>query len=181
MEQSLLKIVKRWRRYELRGNWSGILPKTRGFYVLYKKRPKAAEEKFDVVYIGVAGLGKGVRRGIKGRLKRHHNKKEGWTHYSFFEVHDNVTREDIREIESLLLSIFRHDSRVRLQNIQKSSRILYKLRQPKMWPVSEAQPRAAASRSNARSKCARAKIIAASIQFQMYCHSVDCGTASQTR
>ena len=124
MEQSLLKIVKRWRRYELRGNWSGILPKTRGFYVLYKKRPKAAEEKFDVVYIGVAGLGKGVRRGIKGRLKRHHNKKEGWTHYSFFEVHDNVTREDIREIESLLLSIFRHDSRVRLQNIQKSSRIL---------------------------------------------------------
>ena len=150
MEQSLLKIVKRWRRYELRGNWAGILPKTRGFYVLYKKRQKAAEEKFDVVYIGVAGLGKGVRRGIKGRLKRHHNKKEGWAHYSFFEVHDNVTREDIREIESLLLSIFRHDSRVRLQNVQKGSRILYKLRQPKMWPVSEAQPRAAASRSNAR-------------------------------
>ncbi len=34
-EQSLLKIVKRWRRYELRSDWSGIPPKTRGFYVLY--------------------------------------------------------------------------------------------------------------------------------------------------
>jgi len=148
-EQSLLKIVKRWRRYELRGDWSGIPPKTRGFYVLYKKQQKAREEKFDVVYIGVAGLGKGVRSGIKGRLKRHNNRKEGWTHYSFFEVHDNVTREDIRELESLLLSIFRHDSRVRLQNIQKSSRILYKLRQPTMWPASEAQP-SSGNRSHAR-------------------------------
>src|SRR5260370_42504147 len=97
-EQSLLKIVKRWRRYELRGDWSRIPPRSRGFYVLYKKRIKGVEEKFDVVYIGVAGLGTGVRRGIKGRLKRHDDRKKGWTHYSFFEVHDNVPREDIREL-----------------------------------------------------------------------------------
>jgi hypothetical protein len=88
----------------LRGNWSGIPPKTRGFYVLYNKRQKGAEEKFDVVYIGVAGQSQRVRRGIKGRLKRHDKRNEGWTYYSFFEVDDNVTREDIREPESLFSS-----------------------------------------------------------------------------
>jgi hypothetical protein len=41
---------------------------------------------------------------IKGRLKRHDNRNEGWTYYSFFEVHDNITREDIREPENLFSS-----------------------------------------------------------------------------
>ena len=148
-EQSLLKIVKRWRRYEPRGEWSVIPPKTRGFYVLYQKR-RTSVARYDVVYIGVAGLGKGVKRGIRGRLKRHHKRREGWSHFSFFEVHDNVTREDMRELESLLLSIFRHDSRVRLQNVQKSSRILYKLGQQSMWPDRKSEGQAVAAADGAR-------------------------------
>jgi hypothetical protein len=131
-EQSPLKIVKRWRRYEERGDWSPIPPKTRGFYVLYRQAKKSPEF-FEVVYIGVAGLGQVVKQGIRGRLKTHHKRIKKWSHYSFMEVHDNVTREDLREFESLLLSIFRHDSRIKLENIQKSSRTLYKLRQRKMW------------------------------------------------
>lgn len=131
-EQSLLKIVKRWRRYLPRGDWSEVPTKTRGFYVLYRKSRKS-QDFYEVVYIGVAGLGKGVKRGIVGRLKTHHKRIKRWTHYSFFEVHDNVTREDIREFESILLSIFRHDPRIKLENVQKSSRTLYKLRMKKVW------------------------------------------------
>jgi len=131
-EQSLLKIVKRWRRYLPRGSWGPIPRKTRGFYVLYHY--KKSSDSYEVVYIGVAGLGQVVKQGIAGRLRAHDRSIKGkWTHYSFMEVHDNVTREDLRELESLLLSIFRHDSRIKLENIQKSSRTLYKLRQRKMW------------------------------------------------
>lgn len=132
-EQALLKIVKRWRRYMPRGKWSAVPPKTRGFYVLYRQRNNS-DNHFEVVYIGVAGLGQKLKQGITGRLKSHHKRIKGWTHFSCFEVHDNVSREDIRELESLLLSIFRHDSRIKLENVQRSSRTLYKLRQRKMWP-----------------------------------------------
>lgn len=69
-------------------------------------------------YIGIAGIGKDGGGGIRGRLKSHQQKKKGWTHYSVFEVHDNVTREEIREFEALLLGIFRHDPRIGLSNKQ---------------------------------------------------------------
>lgn len=131
-EQSLLKIVKRWRRYLPRGDWHLVPKKTRGFYVLYHQG-KRSPDCYEVVYIGVAGLGKVVKQGIAGRLRAHDRRIKKWTHYSFMEVHDNVTREDLRELESLLLSIFRHDPRIKLENIQKSSRTLYKLRQRNMW------------------------------------------------
>jgi len=131
-EQSLLRIVKRWRRYEVRGDWGSVPRKTRGFYVLYRQGKKSANH-FEVVYIGVAGLGTAVRQGIVGRLRAHDRRMRNWTHYSFLEAHDNVTRDDLRELESLLLSIFRHDPRIKLANVQKSSRTLYKLRQRKMW------------------------------------------------
>ena len=129
-EQALLKTIKRWKRYLKRGDWAAVPKQTRGFYVLYRK---GRGVRYDVVYIGVAGLGEKVKRGIVGRLKTHHKRIKDWSHFSFFEVHDNVTREDIRELESLLLSIFRHDPRIKLENIQKSSRTLYKLRQRKTW------------------------------------------------
>ena len=40
------------------------------------------------------------------------------THYSFFEVHDNISSDEILELEGLLLHIFRHDSRIKLENQQ---------------------------------------------------------------
>lgn len=132
-EQSLLRIIKRWRRYEERGSWGRVPLRTRGFYILYKKRP-SRRKVYDVIYIGVAGIGKKLRQGIIARLKAHDQNIKDWTHFSFFEVHDNITGDDIRELESLLLSIFRHDSRVRLQNVQKGSRTLTKLRHSRMWP-----------------------------------------------
>ena len=59
--------------------------------------------------------------------------KKDWTHYSFFEVHDNVSREEILELENFLLAIFRHDPRVELQNKVKSSKHMLNLRQKNAW------------------------------------------------
>jgi hypothetical protein len=75
--------------------------------------------------------------GVRGRLKSHISRIKNWTHYSVFEVHDNVTREEIRELESLLLGMFRHDPRVRLANKQKGSRKLYQLRNAVHWRETE--------------------------------------------
>ncbi len=128
-QQSLLRIIKRWRRYERRGDWCFVLPVTRGVYVLYRHQRGG----YEVVYIGVAGLSKDPKSGIASRLRNHHKSRKDWTHYSFFEVHDNVSREEILELESLLLAIFRHDSRIELENKQKGSENLWKLRKKGAW------------------------------------------------
>jgi hypothetical protein len=97
--------------------------------VLYRKRGVGHE----VTYIGVAGISPTGGGGIRGRLKSHNAKKPEWTHYSLFEVHDNVTRDEIRELEALLLGIFRHDARIELSNKQKGSRKFYELRRAAHW------------------------------------------------
>ena len=38
--QSLLRLIKRWKRYELRGNWGDVPQNVRGVYVLYQKMIK---------------------------------------------------------------------------------------------------------------------------------------------
>ena len=66
--------------------------------------------------------------GIRSRLKRHNRKKQDWTHFSFFEVHDNVSGDEIRELEALLPQIFRNDPRMDLSNVQTGSRKFTALR-----------------------------------------------------
>lgn len=124
-KQSLLRIVKCWQKHAVLAHWTEVPRNTRGVYVLYRLED---ESEFQVVYIGVAGLGASGGGGIRARLKSHAAKIKGWTHFSYFEVHDNVTREEIRELESLLLAIFRFDSRIQLENKQLGSRKLYKLK-----------------------------------------------------
>lgn len=141
-KQSPLRLIKRWRRYEPRGIWAYLPHLTRGIYILYKQegagRADSRKRKkiFKVIYIGVAGVAKEPKSGIGGRL-RQHDKSWGageWTHYSFFEVHDNVSREEILELENFLLAIFRHDPRIELANKQKSSEQLGQLRKKGAWP-----------------------------------------------
>jgi hypothetical protein len=128
--QSLLRLIKRWKRYELRENWIAVPRQTRGVYVLYKK---GVGESYNVVYIGVAGISPSGKGGTRWRLKMHDARKSDWTHFSLFEVHDNITRDEIREIEALLLGIFRHDPRIQLLNKQKGSKKLYQLRRLSQW------------------------------------------------
>jgi hypothetical protein len=129
-KQSLLHLIKRWKRYEPRKNRTRVPRNTRGVYVLYNNR---SAKNHEVVYIGVAGLGKTGGGGIQGRLRTHDRRIRKWTHYSFFEVHDNITSEEIRELEALLLGIFRDDPRIELANKQKGSKKLRLLRKASHW------------------------------------------------
>ena len=133
-KQALFRLIKRWQQYRPIDDFRKVPRDTRGFYVLYENvRPKSGPVAHaDVRYIGVAGLGnKAV--GIRSRLRSHKRRKRGWSHFSLFEVHDNVTGEDIRELEALLLQIFRHDSRIGLTNVQKGSRKFHELRKDDQW------------------------------------------------
>ena len=111
------------------GTWKYDKHITRGFYVLYQKDG----DNFNVKYIGVGGIGKNENSGIFGRLKVHDKTKKDWDYYSFFEVHDNITREEIRELEILLLTIFRKDKNVSLVNKQLKAKKISRLSNNKMW------------------------------------------------
>jgi hypothetical protein len=131
-QQAPHRTIKRWLRYQTRSQWRFIPRNTRGLYVLYRKR---GADRYETFYIGVAGLGATGGGGIRARLKSHDSRKPEWTHFSMFEVHDNVTRDEIRDLESLLLGIFRHDDRIRLSNKQIGSRKLYELRKATLWKI----------------------------------------------
>jgi hypothetical protein len=141
-----LRLIKRCKLYERRGEFKSILHVTRGLYVLYRERTAPIADKksrkksrkkrrkiFEVVYIGVAGVAKEPTSGIGGRLKGHDKNKPGWTHYSLFEAHDNVGRDDILELEGLLLRIFRHDPRIQLANKQLGGKFFKRLSGTDAW------------------------------------------------
>ena len=54
------------------------------------------------------------------RLNRHvKSNDKKWTHFTIFEVHDNITNAEIKELEGLILYIYRMDSAANKHNIQK--------------------------------------------------------------
>jgi hypothetical protein len=98
----------------------------RGIYVLYKHHPKG--RRFDVVYVGMAADGS-----IRGRLRSHRTKKRDlWTHCSAFEVWDNITPAEVKELEGIFRHIYRKDSRAAELNIQRSFGRMKKL--PRIFP-----------------------------------------------
>jgi len=124
MPVSELRLVKRWQPPTHRSEVKGIPPKTRGIYVLYKYSRKT--DAYNVVYVGMAGVGK--RGGIRGRLGSHLRKKAGlWTHFSVFEVWDNVTEAEVVELEGLFRQIYSRDSRANKLNVQRSFKKLKRI------------------------------------------------------
>lgn len=93
----------------------GSVPKgTRGIYVLFHSDEN---EKMNVVYIGMA---RGEKSGVKGRLRSHlRSKKELWTHFSVFEVWENITSKQVEELEGLFRQIYSRDSSANKLNRQK--------------------------------------------------------------
>ncbi len=125
MPVSELRLIKRCVEFLDTEQIKNVQPYTRGIYVLFNHRPKLG--KYDVVYIGMAG---GLKAGIRGRLKIHLKHKAGlWTHFSAFEVWDNIREEEVIELEGIFRHIFRRDTRANSLNKQRSFKKLDKIGQ----------------------------------------------------
>jgi hypothetical protein len=95
----------------------------RGIYVLFTK---GGEQQYSVVYIGMA---RGEKSGVKSRLRMHRKQKaDKWTHFSVFEVWDNITQEQVEELEGLFRHVYRRDPVANKLAIQRSYKPLIRLR-----------------------------------------------------
>lgn len=127
MAMSDLRFIKRFAEFRSRDEIGEIPAGTRGIYALLEWRPKL--NKFDVIYMGMA---RGLKAGVKGRLRSHaRSKRKGelWTHFSVFEVWDNISEDEIAELEGLFRHIYRKDTRANRINRQRSFKRLRKVRQ----------------------------------------------------
>jgi hypothetical protein len=135
MPVSELKLIKRCVEFCAKTETRKIPWKTRGIYVLLNKRRK---DVYDVVYIGMA---RGAKSGMRGRFGRHARgiNKDKWTHFSIFEVWDNIREEEVEELEGLLRHVYRKDARTNPLNEQRTFKKLTKTGKKKLeeWHVKE--------------------------------------------
>jgi hypothetical protein len=127
MSISELKFIKRCAEFQPRTEIGNIPAGTRGIYALLGWRPRL--KKFDVVYIGMV---RGLKSGIKGRLRSHASsvrKGQLWTHFSIYEVWDNISESEVAELEGLFRHIYRKDTRANRFNRQRSFKKLKNVRQ----------------------------------------------------
>jgi len=118
-----LSLIKRYDEFLPLEAMRKIPANTRGIYALLKKKGNA----YNVIYVGMAG---GDKTGIHGRLNAHarsKRKKDKWSHFSLFEVHDNVSRAVIQELEGLLRHIYRRDQQALEFNRQRRFKKLTKV------------------------------------------------------
>ena len=117
MPKSDLRLIKNSKEFLDQGDLISIPRGARGIYVLYfrRGRDRAESHHYDVVYVGLA------TRNIRSRIRSHSRfKKDQWTHFSFFEVWDNISDEEIAELEGMFRHIYRFDSKANSLNQQKA-------------------------------------------------------------
>lgn len=113
MPWSECRFIKRMAEFLPKTEIRHIPANTRGIYALLKETKKGT---FDVVYIGLSA---GEKAGITSRMRAHKRKKGvEWTHFSIFEVHDNIFNNEICELEGLFRHIYRKDTRANRLNKQ---------------------------------------------------------------
>lgn len=119
--RSELRLIKNSMEFRQKDDY-GIIPGgTRGIYVLYKRRGFKNDEAhhYDVVYVGMASTS------IRSRVRNHRMYKgELWTHFSAFEVWNNISDAEIAELEGLFRHLYRYDSRANKLNKQKGYKAL---------------------------------------------------------
>jgi hypothetical protein len=92
-------------------------------------------DKYDVVYIGMAPSG-----GIRSRLRKHkRSETKIWSHFSIFEVWDNISEAEVGELEGLFREIYRKDKTANRFNKQKKCKKLQAVRKDDLgkWNVAE--------------------------------------------
>ena len=101
---------------------SSIPAGVRGIYALYQYQQEG--NFMNLMYVGM------TNNGARGRLNQHGRgrKKDEWTHFSVYEVWDNITQEQIKELEDLFLHTLKRDASANSLNIQKKSTVFEKLR-----------------------------------------------------
>jgi hypothetical protein len=81
-------------------------------------------------------MARGKASGIRGRLSSHNKRKRGlWSHFSAYEVWDNVREEEVEELEGLFRHLFRFDSKANRLAVQRGYKKLIRLRKKtaKIW------------------------------------------------
>lgn len=125
MSQSELRLIKNALEYLPKSELNQIPKGRRGIYVLYHQRKplNGQRRRFDVVYVGM------TRNSIRGRLTSHiKSKGDMFTHFSFFEVWNNVSDAEIIELEGLFRHLYRFDAKANKLNKAKGFRSLINVR-----------------------------------------------------
>ena len=124
MAKSELRLIKNVLEYQSIDNIEIVPNKTRGIYALYMRSRN--RRNFDLVYVGMA---RGSKTGIKGRLQSHKKNKGGlWTHFSVFEVWDNIVETEVEELEGLFRHLFKFDTKANSLNKQRGYKKIRKVR-----------------------------------------------------
>lgn len=136
MPQSELRLVKRSAEYIEKERATELPRRLRGIYVLYRQDRKASSKRYSVVYVGMAAAGR--RGGLRARLLAHRRSKRKaalWTHFSAFEVWDNIRDDEVAELEGLLRHVYRYDPEANKLNLQKGFKKARRVRQNnlKLW------------------------------------------------
>ena len=125
MPESPLRLIKQCAEYQPMAQIENMPVRRRGVYVLYKKR--RGLDEYSVVYIGMA------TRNIRRRLVRHRTQKATfWTHFSAFEVWDNIRDEEIVELEGLFRHFYKKDPTANRLNKQRGFKKIRQVRNNKL-------------------------------------------------
>jgi hypothetical protein len=122
MPISETRFIKRCAQWKEKAEINLVPSGTRGVYALLRRQPRIG--KYDVVYIGMAPSG-----GMRGRLKSHSKSvTKIWSHFSIFEVWDNISEVEVGELEGLFREIYRKDKKANRFNKQKKCKKLQDVR-----------------------------------------------------
>ena len=123
MAESPLRLIKRCAEYQAKDQVRFLPPKRRGLYVLYQRRRVRGRETFAVVYIGLATAS------MRKRLASHRRSKgTRWSHFSVFEVWDNIRNDEIVELEGLFRFVYKNDHRASRLNVQRGFKKMREVR-----------------------------------------------------